>query len=80
MNSIYLERNSNATSHTRPSNDVYSFCILDTNPFVREIFFFVLYPTLLFHLFHISLFHFTHGLQWNILHGICEIHQWGYVM
>lgn len=47
---------------------------------LSEIFLFVLYPTLLFYLFHISLFHFTHGLQWNIVHGICEIHQWGYVM
>lgn len=36
MNSICLRRNSSVTSHARPSNDVWSFCILDMNPFVEE--------------------------------------------
>lgn len=80
MNSIYLGRNSSATSHTRPSNYVCPFCILDTNPFVRDIFFCLIshpsvlpvpYQPLSFYS-QTSVEHIA-GNLWILLVGLCDL-------
>lgn len=75
MNSIYLRRNSSVPSHTRPSDDVRSFCICQ-----RGIYWFNT-PPFCFTCSIVRLFHFTSWTSvehtiwhlWNLWVGLCDV-------